>query len=696
MLFTLVGCQNDGDDGPVSADSVKPGIAHARKALKNDWNDLLLDQEKKQLNDKAIARFFAVDTPPIALVHKEALQKFYRANAWLPIFVGENGTPNFRARAFIEEAKDADRHALSPQKYLRPSIRALIEQQQELQHLWRQSPMPTLGDKEWETLEGILEEDDIKSDKKPLPLIFARILSNDSPLENVQKAWQQRVFLQRALLGTNALLELTIADAWLDWAYDMSDGYWTKVNDKAKPETQEEIRRGALFASMSAIKESEDFDEATAYIQSKIPHYPQYEPLLEARARYKRIVEDGGWEEVPSSRNVRKGSRGPHVEALKKRLEIEGYYEGEIDDRFDNALEDAVKTYQRTHQFKTDGVSSANFWTSLNVSAEDRLEQIELTLQRWRESRIGDDEHYLLINIPDFHAEIWQNGERKMRFRIVVGNTKKECRNDKMVYVNATPMQSSEMDHVILNPYWTVPQRITEEEILPAYMKDPEYLEKNNYEKITASNGYTMVRQLPGPSNALGRVKFMFPNNEHTYLHDTPRKAYFDAPTRAFSHGCMRVQNPLNLLEYLLQHDDNWDQRTVDKIFERGKEYRMNLSSPIPIHSEYYVVRVGDDGHVHFMADLYRYDRERLDLHYEGEPKCERPPATQARLRLDDEGNLKRLSEEGEWVDAREEDEEEFFGDEFMDASDLEDQGDSGDEADLPAAPPGLPIDMGP
>lgn len=694
MLVSIVGCQSDDPHEPVSADDVRPGVTNARRALKRDWEGLLLDQEQKQLNSTPIARYFDLKTPPSGLVHREALHTFYGSNAWRPIFVDENGKPNYRARAVIQEAQDADRHALSPQKYLRPSIRALIRQHDELLHAWMMSPLPTLNQSDWETLEALLDDKDIKKDKKPLRAIFPRILNAGSPLPDLQAAWESRLLLHRALLGTSALLELTIADAWLDWAYDMSDGYWTKVDDKAKAEAQEVIRQDALLASMKAIAQADAFETATNYIQSKIPHYEQYERLLEARKRYKAIVENGGWPEVPSSRHARKGSRGPYIETLKERLQIEGYYHGAIDDRFDSELEDAVKSYQETHQFATDGASSANFWSSLNVSAEDRLAQIELTLQRWRESRIGDDAYYILINIPDFHTEVWRDGVRELRFRIVVGNTLRECRNDKLIYVNATPIQSSAMDHVILNPYWTVPQRITTEEILPAYVEDPEYLERNNYEKITASNGYTMVRQLPGPNNALGRVKFMFPNSTHTYMHDTPRKVYFDSPTRAFSHGCMRVQDPLDFMQYLLVNDDNWDQRSIDNIFERGREYRLNLKNPVPIHAEYYVVRVDDAGHVNFLADLYRHDRERLDLDFEREPACQPPKDNRPRFRLDEEGTVRRLNEEGEWIDVREEEEEELLSADFEEGLPL---GDDDDQAeDLPVAPPGLPMDMGP
>lgn len=696
MLLATVGCKTDTRGAPMSADDVKPGAGHARKALKQNWDGLLLDQEQKQLNHTPIAHYFDLKTPPIGLVHREALHAFYRDNDWAPIFVDETGTPNFRAHAVLQEAQDAERHALSPQKYLRPGIRSLIRQHDELLHASIMSPLPTLTEGDWEILEGLLAPQGGKKKKISLATILPQILGADSPLPTLHHAWETRMLIRRALIGTSALLELTIADAWLDWAYDMSDGYWTKVDDKAKQEAQEQIRHDALLASMHAISNADTEETATNYIQTKIPHYEQYGRLLEARKRYVDIVANGGWPEVPSNRNARRGSRGPYIQTLKERLQIEGYYDGPIDDRFGTALEDAVKKYQETHQFKADGVSSASFWSSLNVSAEDRLAQIELTLQRWRESRIGDDAYYIFINIPDFHTEVWRNGVREMRFRIVVGNTLRQCRNNKMVYVNATPIQSSAMDHVILNPYWTVPQRITTEEILPAYVEDPEYLERNNYEKITAANGFTMVRQLPGPNNALGRVKFMFPNNTHTYMHDTPRKVYFDSPTRAFSHGCMRVQDPLDFMEYLLVNDDNWDQRSIDAIFERGREYRLNLKTPVPIHAEYYVVRVDDEGHVNFLADLYRHDRERLDLDFEREPACKPPEDNKPRFRLDTEGVVRRLNEEGEWVDAREEEEEEeemLFG---LDYDDLFGQDYQDDEVELPAAPPGLPIDMGP
>lgn len=689
LVGAPIGCKRDAPTHGVAADDIAPGIGNARRALRNNWEQLLLDQQTKRVHPQPIERFFHLDKPPAGVTHYETLKHFYKENDWAPIFVGPNGQPNFRANALAQQARQAESHALPPEKYLRPQLAQHILRQAELRHAFAQAPIPTLSESDWSLVEQLLEEPDIKKLDKPLPVVLNRLLGQDgepATLPELKKAWSERLQIRRAIDGGDALLELAIADAWLDWAYDMSDGYWEKVDGKANREKQETIRQNALLESMRTMAKAADRAAADAVLEAKIPTFQQYERLREQRRRYQQVVADGGWPQVrPTS--LSRGSSGTVVEDLKKRLHAENFFHGTIDQRFDRELEDAVKAYQETHQMEVTGRSSAGFWSSLNVSAEDRLAQIELTMQRWRESRIGDDPYYVFINIPDFHAELWRNGVMERRMKIVVGNTKRECRNGTMTYVNATPIQTAVMDHVVLNPYWNVPQRIVNEEILPAFLENPNYFEERGYEQVTAANGAIMVRQVPGPNNALGMVKFMFPNEHDTYMHDTPRKAFFDAPTRAFSHGCMRVQDPLDLLEHILVNDENWDQNSINRIFSIGREYRMNLRTPIPVHSEYYVVRVDDEGRVHFLADLYRHDRERLDLRFVREESCtpkQRAPA----LRLSADGEVLQRNEAGELVNARE-------------AAALEEEAAAAIEGgDLPMAPPGLPAglpaDMGP
>jgi murein L,D-transpeptidase YcbB/YkuD len=279
----------------------------------------------------------------------------------------------------------------------------------------------------------------------------------------------------------------------------------------------------------------------------------------------------------------------------------------------DAELIEAARSYQETHQFRPDGEPTPGFWRSLNVPVTRRIEQIELAIQRWRESHYQGERTFIMVNIPDFYAEVFRDGERVMRFRVVVGNNNRTCdeETEKWVYPNATPIQMAELDHVIVNPYWYVPQRIISEELEPKVENDPDYLEKNNYEKVMIG-GKETIRQMPGDDNALGRVKFIFPNQHNTYMHDTPSKKYFDYPVRAFSHGCMRVQDPFDLARHLLENDPNGKKYDFDELLDKERQKYIELDEKFPVFSEYYTVRVDDQGRPHFLADIYRYDRARL------------------------------------------------------------------------------------
>ena len=255
---------------------------------------------------------------------------------------------------------------------------------------------------------------------------------------------------------------------------------------------------------------------------------------------------------------------------------------------------------------------------SLNVPAIERWHQIRLALQRWRESRVGADKHYVHVNIPDFHAEVWEHGERKLRFKVVTGATRKK-RNKKskeLEYIHATPRFSATLQYIVFNPYWNVPPSIRKKELQPKLEENPDYYEEKGYEVIVDDNGYEFVRQKPGPKNALGRVKFLFPNPYSVYLHDTPDKHLFDHPFRAYSHGCVRVQDPMKFAHYLLDldgrlSDEERRKKKLEEYYAKDTETWFRLRQSLPIHLEYFVVRVDDDGHANFLADLYRLDSPR-------------------------------------------------------------------------------------
>ena len=640
-----------------AADDVPPGVENTRRALRSSWPNLLQERENQRIVQRPIERYFNLQNPTFGLVHESALKTFYQQNGWEPVFT-TNGTPNFRAKAALEVMQTADEHGLLTTKYLRPRIAELIQRQQELRHALQELPNLNLSQQDWDQVDALLNNHDIQALDRPIHAVLDALLSkNNAPTPDLAQAWNDRLTIRRAIAGGDAELELILADAWLDWTWDMSDAWVTKYDFNA-PKDQElanRLREEQLVASMGAIAVTTTAEAAENFAQTKIPRHPQYQRLLQSLQKYRDIVDTGGWETIPAV-SLARGSSGRQVAALKTRLQREGFYQGPIDERFDDALQEAVRKYQSTHQLEVTGRSSAAFWSSLNTSAEDRLAQVQLSIQRWRESAITHNGTYVFINVPDFHAELWKDGELLRRWKIVVGNTQRMCRSGRRAYVNATPMQSANMSFVVLNPTWTVPPRITTEEILPALLENPNYLEENGYERIVADNGFTMLRQVPGPNNALGAVKFMFPNEHDTYMHDTPRKQFFEPIYRAYSHGCMRVEDPMGLLEQILTLDGQWDAANIRRIRETNREHRINLNTPIPVHTEYFVVRVDDDGYTHFLSDLYRLDRERLDPRFVREESCE-PPARTAvsTLRINADGELLVRDEvTGELVNARE------------------------------------------
>jgi murein L,D-transpeptidase YcbB/YkuD len=219
------------------------------------------------------------------------------------------------------------------------------------------------------------------------------------------------------------------------------------------------------------------------------PQHPQYAKLVDEYRRYEEIVENGGWDEVPERRGLRNGSSGEVVAKLKKRLQIEGYYpeNAPIDETFGDTLEEAVEAYQKTHQMRVDGRAHSMFWSSVNIPAERRMKQIGLNLQRWRESNIDhSDPRYVYVNIPDFHVEVWDDQERAMRFRIVVGNNNVKVNEEtkEKEHPNRTPTLSAFIDRVIYNPFWNVTDRIRAEEILPEVRKQVEGAYKSKLARL--------------------------------------------------------------------------------------------------------------------------------------------------------------------------------------------------------------------
>ncbi len=364
-------------------------------------------------------------------------------------------------------------------------------------------------------------------------------------------------------------------------------------------------------------KLKEDFDKAdphfAQYLVEVVPDNPLYNKLREGLKLYRRLRDEGQIDKLVIKKSLKKGSSGPHVEVLAQRMAAEGYLKPQyVSQKFGSELHGAVREYQRTHQLRINGETDTNTRSSMNIPMATRVKQIELSLQRWRESDIVREKpaFYFRVNIPQFELEVWENNQIVRVHRIVVGNSNEETSVERKQRgrFNQTPLLSKSLTTVVLNPLWFPPPRL-QKELLSELEKEPDFFEKNNYGIKMKDDGSELIFQKPGPDNALGAVKFLFPNEHDVYLHDTPKKALFERPVRAYSHGCMRLDKPLDMAEYLLGKINGMDRSAMDEIIKKEKEHYIKLQTPVPIFVEYNSVSVDDKGRVEFFIDVYKYDR---------------------------------------------------------------------------------------
>jgi murein L,D-transpeptidase YcbB/YkuD len=350
-----------------------------------------------------------------------------------------------------------------------------------------------------------------------------------------------------------------------------------------------------LGKAFPAVVQSGDLGKA---LSALTPQHPEYLGLKKALARYREIAAHGGWPAVPVRLALKPGESRPEVATLRARLAASGDLSaagsGTV---FDPALREAVKRFERRHGLPDDGILDAEAVRALNVPVAERIRQMELNLERWRwlPEKLG--EQYVLVNIPTFHLTAFDQGRPALEMRIVAG--KKE---------SPTPIFSDQMTTVVFSPYWNVPPEIARDETIPAAMRDPDYLAKNNIEMVSSPDGTVRYRQRPGPGNALGQVKFIFPNNFDVYLHDTPADSLFARVDRDYSHGCVRVEQPTDLARWVLRHQPEWTPERIQAAMNAGEEKHVALETPIPVYIVYETVWVDGDGTVQFRDDVYGHD----------------------------------------------------------------------------------------
>ena len=334
------------------------------------------------------------------------------------------------------------------------------------------------------------------------------------------------------------------------------------------------------------------------------PEYEEYKALQKELVRYRQIIAKGGWEPVPAGKAVKPGAKAPaeRLTALRARLQAEGYdvgAPGAADSTagqatYDRALAGAVAKFQTEHGIGVDSALGKETLDALNVPATYRLGQIAANMERYRWMPRVLGAKYVFVNVPAFRLEAYDSSKKVMEMKVIVG-AEYEDRN--------TPVFSDSMQFVVFRPYWNATDSIMAKELWPKVQADPTFIERNNYE-IVSEGGKDRIRQKPGDKNALGLVKFMFPNSYAIYMHDTPEDELFQKDVRAFSHGCIRLEHPEQMAQWVL----GWTPEQVKEAMETGPDdHRVNLKSKVPVYIVYFTTFMRD-GRLHFGNDLYGRD----------------------------------------------------------------------------------------
>ncbi|WP_425090237.1 L,D-transpeptidase family protein [Tropicimonas sp. S265A] len=402
--------------------------------------------------------------------------------------------------------------------------------------------------------------------------------------------------------------EILAARMYLAYAQDVHSGALdaSRIDAGIVREQPRRDRADLLHASLTA--------DPHAMMSALPPQSAGYTRLLKAKLDLERAIAAGGWGPKVQGGKLELGDTGAQVVALRNRMIRMGYLRPTAQASYTNDLKAAVLQFQADHGLAEDGVAAKVTLGEVNISATERLKSVLVALERerWMNRDLGD--RRIMVNIVDFHARVIEDNAEVFRTRVVVGKNTSDRR---------TPEFSDEMDHMVINPTWNVPRSIATKEYLPKFQNDPNahsYLrlvdasgrtvsrDSVDFTQMTARNFPFDIKQPPSRSNALGLVKFMFPNEHNIYLHDTPAKSLFGRESRAYSHGCVRVADPFDFAYELLSKQEADPEGAFKSTLATGKETWVYLDEPLPVHLYYQTAFAPADGHVQYRRDVYGRD----------------------------------------------------------------------------------------
>lgn len=303
-------------------------------------------------------------------------------------------------------------------------------------------------------------------------------------------------------------------------------------------------------------------------------------------------------------RSIRKGDSSEALAKIKTKLFILGDLPRlDTSTVFNTQLEGAVISFQERHGLKPDGIIGPMALRALNTPVAGRIQTMLLNMERMRWLPEHPEGRSIMVNIPEYRIRVFEGKKEALSMNIVVGKS-----------ANRTVIFKDQLEYVVFSPYWNIPRSITRNEILPAMKKNISYLHQNNMEIVRYSDGLPVIRQKPGPQNALGKVKFIFPNRYSIYFHDTPAKSLFDRTQRAFSHGCIRLEHPFRMAQYLLKDKQEWTDERIRAQMNADKEKWVQLEEKVPVRIVYFTSWVDSKGRLNFRDDIYGHDRKLSSL----------------------------------------------------------------------------------
>lgn len=324
-----------------------------------------------------------------------------------------------------------------------------------------------------------------------------------------------------------------------------------------------------------------------------------YAGLKNSLQQYYNIAKKGGWPVIPVIKSsIKPGSEHEAIPMIRKRLSITGDTPPESDttNMYTDTLVAGIKRFQKRYGYKEDGVITPGLIKDMNVTVRERIMQILLNMDRMRWMPQQPDGYLIIVNIPEFMLHVYNRYEPVFDMVVVVGKVG-----------NNTMMFNGDLQQIVFSPYWNVPASIIKNEIAPAIARNPNYLKSKNMERVGSG-----IRQKPGPGNALGKVKFIFPNSFNMYFHDTPSRSFFSRDKRAFSHGCIRLSEPQKMAEWLLRNDPEWTTEKIVTAMNKSYETPVKLKDPVPVFIIYYTAWVDKEGLLNFRDDVYNHDKELI------------------------------------------------------------------------------------